>query len=142
MSSFPCAPQYYEHRTRLHESLNINVGLYALQRCIEGLIQREALKATGKAVHVPFADSKLTLLLKKALSGGARTTVLVCASLEPRNAVESIQSLRFGEACSRVEMRTSRAVDGAATLKRLVQSNNSHAQHSNSHHIQTAHEIK
>ena len=80
--------EYYAHRGRLQESLNINVGLYALQRCIECLIQRDKLKAEGKAVHVPFADSKLTLLLKDALMGGARTTVLVCASLEPRNAVE------------------------------------------------------
>jgi hypothetical protein len=72
-------------------------------------------------VHVPFADSKLTLLLKEALEGGARTTVLICASLEPRNAAESIQSLRFGEACSRVEMRAaSRSADAAATLRRVV----------------------
>ena len=46
--------------------------------------------------------------------------VLVCASLEPRNAVESIGSLRFGEACSRLEMRSRASGDGAAALKRLV----------------------
>ena len=83
--------EYYQHRARLQESLNINVGLYALQRCIEGLIRRDELRAQGKPAHVPFADSKLTMLLKDALLGGAKTTVLVCASLEPRNAVESIQ---------------------------------------------------
>ena len=96
--------EYYAHRGRLQESLNINIGLYALQRCIEALIRRDRLRAEGTAVHVPFADSKLTLLLKDALMGGARTTVLVCASLEPRNAVESIASLRFGEACSQIEV--------------------------------------
>jgi len=113
--------EYYQHRAKLQESLNINVGLYALQRCIESLIQREALKGHGGApMHIPFADSKLTLLLKDALNGGARTTVLVCASLEPRNAVESIQSLRFGEACGRIEMRGKGAGEGAAALKRLV----------------------
>ena len=69
---------------------------------------------------MPFGDSKLTLLLKDALNGGARTTVLVCASLEPRNAVESIQTLRFGEACSRVEMRAGKQAGGAAVLRRLV----------------------
>ena len=113
--------EYYAHRGRLQESLNINVGLYALQRCIECLIQRDKLRAEGKPVHVPFADSKLTLLLKDALMGGARTTVLVCASLEPRNAVESISSLRFGEACGRIEMRSKGSGDGAAMIKRLVQ---------------------
>jgi hypothetical protein len=54
---------------------------------------------------VPFGDSKLTLLLKDILLGGARLAVLVCASLEPYNAIESIQALRFGESCSRVETR-------------------------------------
>ena len=33
--------EYYLHRARLQESLNINVGLYALKRCIEALIHRE-----------------------------------------------------------------------------------------------------
>ena len=60
------------------------------------------------------------MLLKDALTGGARTTVLVCASLEPRNAVESISSLRFGEACGRIEMRSNNSGDGAAAIKRLV----------------------
>ena len=92
------------------------------QAVIEALIQRDKMRAEGKlgTVHVPFGDSKLTLLLKDALMGGARTTVLVCASLEPRNAVESIASLRFGEACGRIEMRHKGSGDGAAMIKRLV----------------------
>ena len=36
--------EYYAHRGRLQESLNINVGLYALQRCIEGLRRRDKSK--------------------------------------------------------------------------------------------------
>ena len=47
--------------------------------------------------------------------------MIVCASLEPRNAVESIQALRFGEACSRVETRAIGGADGgAAALTALV----------------------
>ena len=61
---------------------------------------RNHSELAGEKAHVPYRNSKLTLLLKDALEGGARTTVLVCASLEPRNAVESIASLRFGEAWS------------------------------------------
>lgn len=72
-------------------------------------------------MHVPFADSKLTLLLKDVLLGGARMTFLICASLETRNAVESIQALRFGESCSRVETRSGgQAGAGAAALRKLV----------------------
>ena len=112
--------EYYLHRARLQESLNINVGLYALKRCIEAILHREVARANGHVVHVPFGDSKLTQILKPALEGGARTTVLICASLEPRNAAESIQTLRFGEACSRVETRLNRSTDAAATLRRVV----------------------
>ena len=114
--------EYYAARQKLQESLNINVGLFCLQKCIEALLQREAAASSGeKQVHVPYGDSKLTLLLKDALTGGARLTVLVCASLEPRNAVESIQTLRFGESCSQVETRGGRnAGAGAAALRKLV----------------------
>ena len=112
--------EYYQRRVKLQESLNINVGLYALQRCIEALIHRDAAARAGVSIHVPFADSKLTLMLKDALSGGARTTVLLCASMEPANAVESIATLRFGEACSRVETRAAASGDGAGVLTRLV----------------------
>ena len=77
--------------------------------------------ARAPHVHVPFGDSKLTLLLQEALGGAAKTSVIVCASLEPRNAVESIQALRFGEACSRVETRAIGGADGgAAALTALV----------------------
>ena len=55
------------------------------------------------------------------MGGAAKTSVIVCASLEPRNAVESIQALRFGEACSRVETRAIGGADGgAAALTALV----------------------
>jgi len=110
--------EYYAGRAKLQESLNINTGLYALHRCIDALIEREA--AAGKRiVHVPFAESKLTLLLHSALGGGARTTVLICASLDPSDAVETISSLRFGEACSRVESRAARQGDTAAIARLL-----------------------
>ena len=114
--------EYYEARQKLQESLNINVGLFCLQKCIEALLKREQAQAEGKTVHVPFGDSKLTLLLKDALTGGARLTVLTCASLEPRNAVESIQTLRFGESCSMVEMKQANksAGAGAAALRKLI----------------------
>lgn len=45
----------------------------------------------------------------------------MCASLEPRNAVESIAALRFGESCSKLETRAGgQAGAGAAALRELV----------------------
>jgi hypothetical protein len=43
--------EYYQHRQRLQESLNINVGLFALQRCIEKLISRDELRAQVSVVN-------------------------------------------------------------------------------------------
>ena len=34
--------EYYRQRERLQETLNINVGLFSLQRCIEALLLRDA----------------------------------------------------------------------------------------------------
>ena len=55
---------------------------------------------TWQASHVPYHDSKLTELLSSALGGDSKTTVVVTASPEPRHAAESLQALRFGEACA------------------------------------------
>ena len=46
--------------------------------------------------------------------------MIVCASLEPRNAVESIQALRFGEACSGETRAIGGADGGAAAFTALV----------------------
>ena len=80
--------EYYQRRVKLQESLNINVGLYALQRCIEALIHRDAAARAGVSIHVPFADSKLTLMLKDAtdVRDDDCTTIIVgalrsCAAL-------------------------------------------------------------
>ena len=83
--------RYYRQRERLQETLNINVGLYALQRCIEALIHRDAAARAGVSIHVPFADSKLTLMLKDALSGGARSAA-------------ATRSRSFGSSCARDQL--------------------------------------
>jgi hypothetical protein len=62
-------------------------------------------------------DSKLTQLLQEALGGNAKTVVIVAAALEPQHAVETIQTLRFGEQCAAV---TSGALQAQAQSAVLV----------------------
>lgn len=96
--------EYYEARERLSEATWINTGLFALKRCIDALNDRQAALDSGRALpHVPYQDSKLTQLLSDALGGSSRTTIIVTASLDPQHAVETVQSLRFGERCSTVQ---------------------------------------
>ena len=98
--------EYYSSRQRLTEAVNINTGLLALKRCIDALHEGQRAKREGKPPpHVPYNDSKLTTLLSGALGGDSKTVVLVAAAQEHSHAVETVQSLRFGERCASVETR-------------------------------------
>jgi kinesin family protein 5 len=101
--------EYYEHRHRIQETSNINKGLFSLKCVIEALHQRSRLSRQGVAPHllpyVPYQDSKLTMILKDALGGSARTMVLATATMDPQHADESLQTLRFAEMCSQVQKK-------------------------------------
>jgi hypothetical protein len=67
-----------------------------------------------------YRDSKLTQLLQEALGGNAKTVVIVAAALEPRHAVETIQSLRFGEQCAAVSSGALQAQAQSAVLRQAL----------------------
>ncbi|KAH8051939.1 hypothetical protein JL722_10382 [Aureococcus anophagefferens] len=80
--------EYYAQRSRLQEAQKINLGLFALKRVVR------ALRRGSK--FVPWMDSKLTMLLRPGLGGGARTACLVCAAPEPRTVWKSTTGLGEG----------------------------------------------
>jgi len=110
--------EYYQHRQRLQETLQINKGLSSLRRVIEALHERSRLSKEGvpsqQLPYVPYQDSKLTMLLQEALGGSARTLVMATASMDPGSADESLQTLRFAEICSKVQKRTSAPMPASA----------------------------
>lgn len=53
---------------RLKEGIQINSGLFNLGQVINALADEQRIKQ-GKAIHVPYRNSKLTHLLKDALGG-------------------------------------------------------------------------
>ena len=81
---------------RLLEAIHINQGLLALKSVITALNQQKA--------YVPYQDDKLTMLLRRSLSGGAQTCVLLACRPEAEHATETLQALRFGEAAMQVEV--------------------------------------
>eukprot|EP00927_Polykrikos_kofoidii_P043828 TRINITY_DN37923_c0_g1_i1.p1 TRINITY_DN37923_c0_g1~~TRINITY_DN37923_c0_g1_i1.p1 ORF type:complete len:914 (+),score=171.20 TRINITY_DN37923_c0_g1_i1:70-2811(+) len=111
--------EYYQHRQRIQETLNINKGLFSLKRVIEALHRRSRLSKEGTPQnllpYVPYQDSKLTMLLQEALGGSARTMIVVTATMDPGHAVESIQTLRFADTCAQVQKR--REQDEAASVR-------------------------
>lgn len=96
--------EYYRSRQRLQETSYINQGLLSLKRCIKALGENQQRLAAGRpALPVTFRESKLTAALEPALGGLARTSVVVCCSPDGCHAEETLQTLRFGEMCSRIE---------------------------------------
>lgn len=85
----------FEMATHMREAVYINLGLLALKRCIEAL--------NNRASYVPFQDSKLTMLLSEGIGGNSKTSVIVCANMDPVQSTETIASLRFGERCALIE---------------------------------------
>lgn len=80
-------------KERVKEAVNINLGLLSLKQCVEALRKRR---------HVPYGDSKLTMLLSAGLGGDSKTSVVVCGAQEEVHGPETIASMKFGLACKGV----------------------------------------
>ena len=80
------------------EAASINSGLLVLKKCISALNEEKS--------HVPFLESKLTMLLKGALGGSSRTFALVTGSLDEVHGDETVEAMRFGEQCAGVTNQT------------------------------------
>lgn len=57
----------------------------------------------NRALYTPYKDSKLTMLLSAGLGGNSKTSVIVCANMDPLHASETVATLRFGEKCALIE---------------------------------------
>ena len=79
---------------RFMESRAINLSLSALGNCINAL-------ANGRK-HVPYRDAKLTHLLRDALGGNCKTSLIINASSR-LTLVEARSSLQFGERALNVQ---------------------------------------
>lgn len=85
----------FQMADHMREAVYINLGLLALKKCIENL--------NHQLLYIPFKDSKLTMLLSEGLGGNSKTSVIICANMDPEHATETVATLRFGERCALVE---------------------------------------
>lgn len=79
---------------RQREAIGINSSLLVLGKVITALVE-------GKS-HVPYYESALTQLLRPALGGNSRTTVVVTCSSDEVHGDQTLHALRFGERCQQV----------------------------------------
>jgi kinesin family protein 3/17 len=78
------------------EGVNINYELMILGNCIAAL--------TDKSVkHVPYRDSKLTMLLRDSLGGNAKTIMIAALGPADYNFQETMSTLRYAERAKKIE---------------------------------------
>lgn len=91
------------------ETTNINQSLSCLANVISALsagadvTQTPELRSPPR--HVPYRDSKLTLLLKSSLGGNASTLMIACLNPAFTNLVESVSTLRYAHRAKLVKNR-------------------------------------
>lgn len=80
----------------MKEAQNINKSLSALGDVIQSLV--------AKTPHVPYRNSKLTMMLKDSLGGDSKTLMIVCSSPAQFNVTETLSSLNFAARARNVEL--------------------------------------
>eukprot|EP00391_Amoebophrya_sp_Ameob2_P013066 CAMPEP_0178983816 /NCGR_PEP_ID=MMETSP0795-20121207/1269_1 /TAXON_ID=88552 /ORGANISM="Amoebophrya sp., Strain Ameob2" /LENGTH=373 /DNA_ID=CAMNT_0020674629 /DNA_START=329 /DNA_END=1446 /DNA_ORIENTATION=- len=81
---------------RMKEATNINKSLTCLAMVIAEL-------AKGNTKTAPFRNSKLTFILKDALSGNSRTIMLTALSPAEDNASETVSTLHFAKSVKMIK---------------------------------------
>lgn len=99
---------------RLKEAQKINQSLTTLGMVIMAL-------TTPGCKHVPFRNSKLTLILKDSLGGSSKTTLLCTASRLALHKEESIQTLYFASRAKTIKnVAKQNVILNAAELKYIA----------------------
>jgi kinesin family protein 5 len=99
----------------LKEAQNINLSLTTLGRCIKAL-------TSSKEAHVPFRESKLTLILKESLGGNAKTSLLCTASGKLIHKEETLGTFAFAERAKQIKNKaTSNVTRSAEELLQMVE---------------------
>ncbi|KAM1221266.1 hypothetical protein TB2_008854 [Malus domestica] len=96
---------------RLKEAQYINKSLSCLGDVIAALAQKNS--------HIPYRNSKLTLLLQDSLGGHAKTLMLAHVSPEEDSFSETISTLKFAQRVSTVELGAARSNKGSGEVMQL-----------------------
>nr|XP_006817089.1 PREDICTED: kinesin-like protein KIF28P-like [Saccoglossus kowalevskii] len=97
---------------RLKEGSMINQSLSTLGNVIKALAD---LGSGKKAAHIPYRDSKLTMLLKNALGGNSKTIMIAAISPADDNYEETLSTLRYADRAKSI--RTKAIINESPTEK-------------------------
>eukprot|EP00035_Acanthoeca_spectabilis_P004967 m.108651 g.108651 ORF g.108651 m.108651 type:complete len:1165 (+) comp12814_c0_seq1:99-3593(+) len=76
-------------KNRRMEGAEINTSLLALKECIRGLDQG--------ADHIPFRQSKLTMVLKESFVGNSRTCMIACLAPGALSCEHTLNTVRYAD---------------------------------------------
>ena len=95
---------------RMREAVYINIGLLSLKSCAEALFRSQ---------HIPYANSKLTMILASGLGGISKTSAIVCASQDNEHSSETINAFKFGRLCRRFQKPSEHNQTCSGTSERI-----------------------
>ena len=72
------------------ECIEINKSLFTLRKVISTLSE---IKSTGKAIYVPYRDSKLTSLLRESIGGNSYSLMISALNPNDKSVEENISTL-------------------------------------------------
>jgi len=74
----------------IKETGNINKSLFTLGKVISSLTDKKTNKQ-----HIPYRDSKLTMLLMDSIGGASKTLMIACVSPSTSYADETLSTLNY-----------------------------------------------
>ena len=77
----------------IRESQAINKSVFVLNNVVKACAENKK--------YIPYRDSKITMLLKRAIGGNSSTLIVLCCNCSNIN--ETICKLRFGQRCQQIE---------------------------------------